>query len=321
MRKVVSVFAVAAMLAISALSHAAQPYPVRPIRFVIGFPAGGPTDAAGRIIGLALSQSLGQSIVIDNRPGADGAIAPELVAKAPPDGHTLLLGNHNTMAAVPAMRKKPPYDPIADFVPIVFVAWGSSLLVVHPGVPAKTIGELIEYARANPGKLNVAAANPPSIFAMAQLKSMAKLDMVNVSYKGDVAALPDLLSGRVHVLTGGTNLLLPYVKEGRLRALAALTRTRTRPAPDVPTMAEAGVPGFSIFSWFALFGPAGTPAPVVEQLEREVGAILKRPEIRDQFDRIGFELGGPSRQELPAFVKEQMGAWAAAAREAGIQPQ
>jgi len=315
------VFAAAAMLAISALGEAAQPYPARPIRFVNGSPAGGPTDAAGRIIGEALSQVLGQTVVNDSRSGADGAIAPELVSKAPPDGYTLLLGNQSSMAGVPAMRKTLPYDPIGDFVPIAFIAWNSGLLVVHPGVPARTITELVEYARANPGKLNFAAANPPAILTAALLKSTTKPDMVNVSYKGDVAAMPDLLSGRVHVGRGGMNLLLPYVKEGRLRALAVTMRNRSRLVPELPTMSEAGFPRFSIYGWFALFGPAKMPASIVERLEREISGVLKRPDIPDQFNGIGFEMGGPSRLELAAFVKEQIAAWAAAARDAGIQPQ
>jgi tripartite-type tricarboxylate transporter receptor subunit TctC len=309
-----------AILVFSAIAHAQQ-YPSRPVRFVIGFPAGGPTDAAGRIMAQALAQPLGQTVLIDNRPGADGAIGAELAAKATPDGHTLLLGSASNIAGLPAMRKNLPFDPVADFMPITFVAWSSALLVVHPGVPVKTVAELITYARANPAKLIVAAANPPTIFSMAQVKSAAKLDMLSVPYKGDVAAVPDLLSGRVHLLTGGTNLLLPHVKEGRLRALATLTRARTRPAPEVPTMVEAGITNFSIYSWFALFAPAKTPASAVNRMEREVNVVLKRPEIQDQFNRIGFEMGGPSQSEIPAFVKEQIGSWGAAAREAGIQPQ
>ena len=328
MANVVRFLAVIALFALNVIAWAqpaatgsGQAYPNRPVRFVLGFPAGGPTDAAGRIIAQALSPTLGQTVLIDNRPGADGAIGADLVAKATPDGHTLLMGSGSNIAGVPAMRKTPPYDSIADFVPVVFVGWSSLMLVVHPGVPAKTLAELITHARANPGKLIVAAANPPTIFTMAQIKSAAKVDFLNVPYKGDAAAVPDLLAGRVHILSGGTNLLLPYVKEGRLRALAALTRTRTKPAPEVPTIVEAGVPNFSIYGWFVLFAPAKTPAVIVERLEREVNAVLKRQETQDQFLKIGLETGGPSRQELPAFIKGQLTSWATAARDAGMQPQ
>lgn len=304
--------------------NAASGYPARPVRFVIGFPAGGPTDAAGRIMAQALAQPLGQTVIIDNRPGADGAIGAELAARATPDGHTLLLGSASNIAGLPAMRKNLPFNALTDFVPIIFVAWSSALLVVTPSVPAKTLGELMTYARANPGKLTIAAANPPTIFSMAQVRATAKLDaasMLSVPYKGDVAAVPDLIAGRAHILTGGTNLLLPHVKEGRLRALAALTRTRTPPAPDVPTMVEAGVPNFSIYSWFALFAPAKTPAAILDRMDREVGAVLKRPETQAQFAKIGFDLGGPSRPEMAGFIRDQTAAWGAAARDAGIQPQ
>lgn len=320
MARLVGILAATAVIAFSAAVQAAQ-YPTRPVRFVIPFPVGGPTDGAGRIIGQALSQSLGQTVVIDNRPGADGAIGPEIVAKAPADGYTVLMGTASSMAAVPAMRKKPPYDPIADFVPITFVGWNSLLLVVNSKLPVKTVAELIEYARANPGKLNVAAANPPSVFAMAQLKSIAKFETVDVTYKGDAGALPDLLAGRVHVLAAGTNLVLPHVKEGRLRALATFMRARTRPAPDVPTMAEAGVPRFSVYPWVGLFGPAKTPKAAVDRLAREVNAVFKRPDVREQLDKIGFEPEGSTPQELTAFVGEQIKAWAAVARDAGIPRQ
>jgi tripartite-type tricarboxylate transporter receptor subunit TctC len=316
----VSIIAAIGAMSLIGASNAAE-YPTRPVRFVLGFPAGGPTDAAGRIIAQALQPTLGQSVVIDNRPGADGAIGAEMAAKASPDGHTLLMGSSSNLAGVPAMRKNPPYDPVSDFTPVAFVGWSSLLLVVHPGIPAKSVGELIAHARANPGKLIVAAANPPTIFTMAQINSAAKVEMLNVPYKGDAAAVPDLLSGRVHVLTGGTNLLLPYVREGRLRALAALTRTRTRPAPEVPTIVEAGVPNFSIYGWFAFLAPAKTPAAIVERLDREITAVLKRPELQPQLEKIGLETGGPSRQELPAFMKEQIASWTAAARSAGMQAQ
>jgi tripartite-type tricarboxylate transporter receptor subunit TctC len=320
LEKILCTLAAVAGLALATVAHSQQ-YPTRPVRVVLGFPAGGPTDAAGRIIAQSLSSSLGQTVIIDNRPGADGAIGAEVVAKAAPDGHTLLLAGGSNIAGVPAMRKNPPYNPVTDFVPVAFVGWNSLLLVIHAGVPAKTLGELIAHARANPGKLVVAAANPPTIFTMAQIRVATNVDFLNVTYKGDANALPDLLSGRVHVLSGGTNLLLPYVKDGRLRAVAALTRTRTKPAPDVPTIVEAGIPNFSIYGWFAFFAPAKTPLRIVERLEGEINVVLKRPDIQAQFEKIGLETGGPSRQELPAFVKDQIVSWAKAARDSGMQPQ
>ena len=191
----------------------------------------------------------------------------------------------------------------------------------RPRPTTKNLAELISYARANPGKLVVAAANPSTVFAMAQVKSAAKVDMLSVPYKGDAAAVPDMIAGRANILIGGTNLVLPHVKEGRLRAIAAITRTRTRPAPDVPTMVEQGVPNFSIYGWFALFAPSKPPAAIVERLDREVSAVLKRPETAEQFGRIGFEVGNMPQKDVPAFVKDQLTSWAAAAREAGIERQ
>jgi tripartite-type tricarboxylate transporter receptor subunit TctC len=314
------VLASTAILAFTGLTYAAE-YPTKPIRFIIAFPAGGPTDVAGRVIAQGLSQSLGQSMVIDNRPGADGAIGPEIVAKAAPDGYTMLMGTSSSMAAVPAMRKNPPYDPVADFAPISFLGWNTLLLVVNSSLPAKSISELIDYARANPGKLNVASANPPSIFAMAQLKSLSNIDFVSVTYKGDANALPDLVAGRAHVLAAGVTLVQPHIKEGRLRALAVLSAARARLVPDVPTMAEAGVPRFGVFPWVGLFGPAKTPKAIVDKLAREVNALYKRAEVREGLEKVAFDYGSSTPEKLAGFVKDQMKVWATVARESGISPQ
>ncbi len=310
------------LLAVAPTAAFAQgSYPSRPVRFIIPFPAGGPTDVAGRVIAQGLSQSLGQGMVIDNRPGADGAIGAEIVAKATPDGYTLLMATSSSMAAVPAMRKKSPYDPVADFTPISFLGWNTLFLVVNSGIPAKNIAELVNYARVNPGKLNVAAANPPSIFAMAQLKSLSKIDFVSVTYKGDANAMPDLLAGRAHVLAAGATLVQPYLKDGKLRALAVLSASRARLAPDVPTMSEAGYPRFAVFPWVGLFGPAKTPKEVVGKLSREINTLYQRTETRDALEKVAFERENSTPEKLAAFVKDQMKAWAEVARESGIQPQ
>jgi tripartite-type tricarboxylate transporter receptor subunit TctC len=312
---------VASILSSAGFVYSAAQYPVRPIRFVIPFPAGGPTDAAGRIIGQSLSPAIGQTVVIDNRAGADGSIGAEIAARAPADGYTLLMGTSSSMAAIPALRKNPPYDPVADFEPVTFLGYLGQLLVVSPTLPVRTVSELIAYGRANPGKLMVAAANPPSVFAMAQIRSIGKFEALNIQYKGDVAAMPDLLTGRVHVLVGGTNLLLPHVKEGKLRALATLSESRTPPAPDVPTMAEAGVTGFSVFPWVGLFAPVKTPGPVIATLSREVNAVLQKADVRQQFERIGFDAKGSTPEALRTFVKSQITVWGGLARESGVPQQ
>ena len=215
-----------AAIAIVAAGAAQAQFPDKPIRLVIPFPPGGPTDAAVRVIAPALAQALGQDTFIDNKAGSHGSLGPAFVMKAPPDGYTLLVGNSSPMVAVPVLRKNPPYDPITDFAPVAFLGWTPLLLVVTPNVPAKSLTELIEYARGNPGKLMVAAANPPTIFTMAQLRTRDKLDIASTDYPIDAAALKALLDGRAHVMAAGLNIALAHVKEGRLRPIATLGADR-----------------------------------------------------------------------------------------------
>jgi tripartite-type tricarboxylate transporter receptor subunit TctC len=299
------------------LSALAQ-YPNKPIRMVLQFPAGGIADAVARIVAQSLSQTLGQPVIVDNRPGADGAIAGEAVMKAAPDGYTLLFATNSTLSAVPTLRKNPPYHPVTDFTPISMVGRFTFFVFTHPGVPAKTLAELVTYARANPGKLNYGTGNTTSILATAQFKSIAGIDMVQVPYKGDAPAAMDLLGGRVDLVFGSTVPGLALAKEGKLRALATLLTRRSSHLPDVPTMAEAGFPEYSVTSWAAIFGPAKLPRPVVERLTREINAILQRPEIKEQLERQAFEVEGSTPEELGVFVKEQLEVWRRAVREAGI---
>lgn len=315
------VIAATALLALGVMSGAARAqYPDQPIRVVIPFPPGGPTDAAVRVIAPALAQALGQEISIDNKAGSHGSLGPSFVMKAPPDGYTLLVGNSSPMVAVPVLRKDPPYDPIKDFAPVAFLGWTPLLLVVTPNVPAKTLAELIDYARANPGKLMVAAANPPTIFTMAQLRTRGRLDIPSTAYPIDAAALAALLDGRAQVMAAGLNTALAHVKEGRLRPIATLGANRARLAPDVPTMAEAGVPNFAIYPWVAMFAPARTPPGVIDRLSREVGAALMRADVREGLERAAFDYKSSTPGELAAFLKDQLNVWSTVAREAGLQP-
>jgi len=309
-----------AAIAIVAAGAAQAQFPDRPIRLVIPFPPGGPTDAAVRVIAPALAQALGQDTFIDNKAGSHGSLGPAFVMKAPPDGYTLLVGNSSPMVAVPVLRKNPPYDPITDFAPVAFLGWTPLLLVVTPNVPAKSLTELIEFARGNPGKLMVAAANPPTIFTMAQLRTRDKLDIASTDYPIDAAALKALLDGRAHVMAAGLNIALAHVKEGRLRPIATLGANRARLAPDVPTMTEAGVPDFAIYPWVAMFAPARTPPAIVERLSREVAAALKRPDVREGLDRAAFDYKSSTPLELAAILKDQLRVWGTVAREAGLQP-
>jgi len=301
-------------------SPTAAQYPAKPVRIIMPFPAGA-ADTVARIVAQPLSQVLGQPVLVDNKPGADGAIAAELAAKSAPDGYTLLWAGSTQMLGVPILRKNPPYDPLADFAPITRVTKLAFFLVVHPSVPAKTPLELIDYARANPGKLNYASGNMPGVLAAAQLISIGKLEMVHVPYKGDSLAIPDLLNARVHMMFGTGGVTAPLVKEGKLRALATLLPARSSLLPDVPTMIEAGMPQLSVVNWGGLFGPAKMPKEIVERISREVNAILKRPEVRGQLEKQGAEPAGSTPAEFAAFLKQQLADWGKAAREAGLKPE
>ena len=317
MPMIIRAFLAAALLAAGA---AQAQYPSKPVRLLIPFPPGGPTDSAVRVFLPALSQALGQEFSIENMAGSHGSRAPAALLKEPPDGHTLLVGNSSPLVAVPVLRKNPPYDPVRDFAPVSLMGWTPLLLVVTPDVPAKSLAELIGYARENPGRLMVAAANPPTIFTMAQLRTREKLDIASTDYPIDAAAMKALLGGRAQIMAAGLNNSLPHIKEGRLRAIATLGANRAQLAPDVPTMAEAGVPGFAILPWVAMFAPAKTPPEIVERLSLEVAAAMKRPEVRYGLDRAAFDYKSSTPQELGAFLKEQLRVWGTVAREAGLQP-
>jgi len=319
MKTLIVVSALAVAFGVS--STAAAQYPAKPIRIIQWLPAGATADTVFRIVAQPLSQVLGQPVLVDNKPGADGAIAAELTARSVPDGYTLFSAGNTPMLGVPTLRKNPPYDPVADFAPITSIVKFAFFLVVHPSVPAKTLRELIDHARANPGKLNYGSGSVNGILAAAQLMSLGKLEMVHVPYKGEVLAIPDLLNARVHMMFGTGGITAPLVKEGKLRALATLLPVRSPMLPDVPTIAEAGMPQLSVVIWAGLFGPAKMPKEIVDRLSREVNAILQRPAVREQFEKLGVEASGSTPEELAAFLKQQLVDWGRAAREAGLKPE
>jgi tripartite-type tricarboxylate transporter receptor subunit TctC len=293
-------------------------YPAKPVRVVAPFPPGGALDVVGRIIAPPLSQALGQPVFIENRPGADGAIAADLVAKSAPDGYTLLLASYTVLSAMPNIRKNSAYDPINDFTPVSSVGKLSFFLVVHPSVPASRGTELIEYARANPGKLNFGSANATSLLGPLLLMSSANLEMNGIPYKGEALALNDLLSGRLHLMfISGT--LIPHVKDGKLRALATTLDSRSPLLPEVPTMVEAGLPPFPINPWIALVAPARTPREIIERLSRETNLALRRPEVRAQLDNQAFETSGSTPEEMGAVMRQQLDAWRRAVGELRIK--
>ena len=296
-------------------------YPNRPIRIVVPFAAGTATDVISRILGNSVSAAIGQPIVIDNKGGADGAIAAAEVAKAAPDGYTLMMATNSPMSVVPAMKKVPPYDVVADFTPITDVGRYTFFIVVHPGVPAKTLPELIQYAKANPGKLNYASGNTTGIVSSALLSSMAKIEMLHVPYKSEPQAMTDLISGRVQLMFASSTTSMPQIRDGKLRALVTTLPKRSQLLPDVPTIGEAGYPAFSIISWAGLFGPARLPAEVVARLNKEFVAAMGRADVQAAMERQAFVLSPSTPERLAAYVKEQLESYRGILQSLGMQPE
>jgi len=306
-------------LAVVAFPAMAQQYPARQVRLVLPLPAASATDTVARIVIQPMAQGLGQQLVVDNRPGADGAIAANEVLRATPDGYTLFFATNSPLAAVPTMRKTPPYDPVADFTPIGFVGRYLHAVLVHPDVPAKTLQEFFSYARANPGKLNYGSGGTFQIISTAQLAKIAGINMTHVPYKGEPAALVDLIAGRLQFIVSTQATSLPFVKEGKLRALAITDSKRSEAWPDVPTLIESGIKTFPTLSWAVLVGPAKLPANVVERVNRELNAALIRPDVRERLARSAFEPVISTPDELRIFIKDQQELWSRTVRELGLQ--
>ena len=307
------------VMSLSLVAHAQ--YPARPVRVIVPFPAGSATDTITRILASSVGASLGQPLLVENKAGADGAIAAAEVAKAPADGYTLLMATNSPMSAVPAMKKSPPYDPLADFTPITDIGRYTFFIVVHPSVPAKTLAELISHARASPGQLNYATGNTTGIVSTAYFASLADIRLVHVPYKGEPQAIADLVAGRVHLMFASSSTSVPHVREGRLRALVTTLAKRSALLPDVPTIAEAGMPQFSLTSWAGLFAPARLPGDVLQRLNREFVAAMGRAEVQEAMEKQAFTLSPSSPQRLGEFVREQLESYRTVLRAAGVQPE
>ncbi|MET0681233.1 MAG: tripartite tricarboxylate transporter substrate binding protein [Burkholderiales bacterium] len=310
----------ATLLALCSAVASAQ-YPSKPVRLIVPFGAGSSTDIVARIVAQPLGQTLGQPVLVENRPGADGQIAAEHVAKSAPDGQTLLLSTNSPHSAAPHLKKKLPYDPFADFTPISFVGRYTFFIVVHPTVPAKTLADFIGHARANPGKLNYGTGNTSSIVLTGMFLAVNGLQLVHVPYKTEPTAIPDFLQGQVQLMISSYATVAPHIRDGKLRALATTLDRRSPLLPDVPAITETGMAKFPIVSWAGLFGPAKLPKDIVDRLNRDVTAILARPDVREQLTKQAFDAAGSSPDELAAFVREQYEVWGKAIRDAGIQPE
>jgi tripartite-type tricarboxylate transporter receptor subunit TctC len=300
----------------------AQTYPAKPIKIVVPFAVGGIADTFARVIGQKLGESWGQPAVVENKGGAGGNIGADLVAKSPPDGYTLVMGNIGTHAVNPYLIKNVPFDPLRDFVPIAHVLDAEGLLVVHPSVAAKTVPEIVALAKAQPGKLSYASGGmgTTSHLAGELFKSMAKVDVVHVPYKGNSPAITDLLGGQTQMIFATMPTVLPQVKAGRLRAVAVIGLERTPALPDVPTIAET-LPGFAVSNWIGLFAPAGTPPEIVAKLNAEVQKIMQQPDVRKRLETEGARFIATTPGSFAAFQKNEAAKWAKAIREAGIQPE
>jgi tripartite-type tricarboxylate transporter receptor subunit TctC len=307
--------------AAAALAAQAQTYPSRPITIIVPFGPGSGTDIVSRIVAEPLGIALGQSIVIDNRVGANGGIAATFVAKAPPDGYTLFVSTNSPHSANPFLLKNIGYDPVKDFVPITRIGSFTLMMVIDPGLPAKTLPELIAYAKANPGKLTYGSGNASGILAGETLKGFAGIDILHVPYKSVPPALNDVIGGRVSMTFTDLTPGLPHVRAGTLRALAITRLVRSALLPELPTFDESGLTGFEVESWAGFFVPAGTPKDIVTRLNAELRRIIDDPKAKGQIANIGFEAFSSTPEELGEFVKAQLAKSAKMIKDAGIEPE
>ena len=308
----------AALVPTAALAQ--EPYPAKPIRFLVPFPPGGAADTFARVASQKLNESWKQPVIVENRPGAGGIIATEAAARSPADGYTFLFVTVGH-AVNPSIYAKLPYNTEADFAPVAWVASVPNLLVVNPSVPAKSVAELIALAKAKPGYLTYASSGTAttSHLAAALFTSMARVEMLHVPYKGAAPAVSDLIAGQVQVMLDPVVSSGPHVKSGKLRALAVTTAKRSPLVPDLPTLAEAGVPGYEFSAWFVMLAPAKTPSDIVEKVNKEVARTLTAPDVKERYAALGAEAGSGSPAEVGAFLKSETQRWAKVVKDANIR--
>lgn len=322
-RAAAAVLLFASLVSIAPGEAAAQEYPAKPVRLIVPLSPGGLVDTFGRAVAQHFTERLGQPVVVENRPGASQAIAAEALARSAPDGYTLLLATQSGIISTTVVRKSLPYDPLRDFAPVTVLFESPLYLVVHPSVPANSVAELISLAKSRPGKLSFATignGTAPHIGA-ALFMTMSGTQMLHVPYKGSSQAIADLLSGQVQLMFEGGVSSLPHVRSGKLRGLGTTAAHRTEAMPGMPTISEAGVPGYEVNTWFGLMTNAGVPRPIIDRLNREAREMLKLPATREKFKAAGIELKGSTPEEFDARIRAELPKWAKIMREIGIHPE
>jgi tripartite-type tricarboxylate transporter receptor subunit TctC len=309
-------------VALAATCAQAQSWPSRPIKMIVPFPAGGPTDVMTRVLSDKLGQVLGQPVVVENRPGAGGSIGADLVAKSAPDGYTLLMATGSTHSVGPYLQKL-PYDPNKDFTPVVYVGYATNILLVSPKLGVNNVRELIEYAKKEPGRLTYATSGIGSVAHLTSemFGAMAGVKLTHVPYKGTQLSINDMISGQVGILFDNVMTAKPHMDSGRLKGIAISSRERSSIVPDIPTVSESGLPGFDSTNWFGVFGPAGLPKAIVDRVDAELNRILSDPAIKERFHTLGFEITGGHPADLAKIMRSEAEKWSKVIRDANVKPE
>jgi tripartite-type tricarboxylate transporter receptor subunit TctC len=312
-----------ASLGVNAATTADSKYPTRPIRFVVGFLPGGPSDTIARVVAVKLGESLGQPVIVENRAGAGGNVSADIVADANPDGHTILLGTGGPLVIAPIIGQKVGFDPDRDFAPVSTLGGSMSILTAHPSLPANNVKELVALAKAKPGEINYASSGVGAANHLSAelLSSLAGIKLTHVPYKGSGAALPALISGEVKLGFGPLLPAIPHVKAGRLKALGVTGLKRATAAPDIPTIAEQGFPGFHVDSWYGVFVPAKTPKPIVARLNAEINRIMALPDVKERLSKDGVDPAGSTPEQLNTIVQNEKKMWSKVIKQANIKIQ
>lgn len=321
MKLIANIFVALLVLLTAQAASAQSKYPDRPVRIIVGFPPGTAPDVSGRILAAKFAEHWGVPVTVENLTGAGSNIATERAAKSAPDGYTLLMGGNSALVVSPSLYEKLPYDPVKDLAPISQIFVAANILTVHPDVPAKTLPELVALAKSQPGKLTYghAGIGTSQHLAGELFKYMAKVDVTPVAYRGSTAVVPDLLGGRLTMFFGNVVNVMPLIREGKLRAFAVTSIKRSAVAPDIPTFAESGFPGFEAVPWFGLMAPAGTPADIIDKIHKEIVTDLALPDVRKAMGDQGLDIIGNSPAEFAAVLKKEIPEWAKIIKEAGIK--